>query len=328
MLAQAANFGDLSKGKAMLFDLTREFMKDRYGAAAGRILGTNLFLLSIVSFAAAVRSDPSETLRYWSGIVAAGSSLALSSIGLLFAKYEAALAFRLCTGALGVVGGIASFILSVSEVAEAREDRESARMWLSIAAAAGSAMLTVGFLITAIGAGTSWTGVGLVLVLAGVVISIVASVTMLIMALLTQRSEETFKGLRREFAAEGGAYDTEYRPISDLAQAYRDVVDAGNRMSWCAFSWRAIVPLYCMGFSVRNDLGAEDLVATAKGLEALIDNESDSGSHKTIARFLLSYRQAVKNPSLDADRSGVADVFEWQKGTIYPERSPAPIPVG
>jgi hypothetical protein len=322
-LALAANFGELKTGKEGLFEYSTKFMGDRFPTAA-RVFHSGMFIFAIVSFAAAWEKDEYSTIRKIAKIFGSASNLSLTSMGLFLSNYEAAKLFKIGTTSLGIIAGIAGVVISSIDAYQYFKEGETARGIWSVVAAGGSAALTIGFGIMAFGAGTSWTGVGSILILVGVVVTVAASIVLLMMDLFQQEVETAFANLRKAFIKDGSVYATEYVNNSKVKSACDAVVSAEKDSKWWLMSWRAIVPLYNMGFRVVDpDTKKEspaNLIQSAQSIEKLIHD--DFGGWKPMLQHLLFYKRASENPKQDSDKNGTPDYLEWQDGTILPNRKP------
>jgi len=320
-LAQAANWGDLKTGKAALFEFTTEFMGERYSVTAARVFHGGMFLLAIVTFGAAVTADDDITIRKWAKIIGGASNLALTSMGIFLSKYQAATLFKIGTTSLGIIAGIAGVVISSIDAYQYFKEGETARAIWSLVAAGGSLALTIGFGIMAFGAGTSWTGIGTLLILVGVVVTVVAAIALLVMSLFQQETESAFATMRKALMKDDSVYATEYVKNATVKSAFDGVLSAEKDSKWWLMSWRAIVPLYNLGFRVIDpDTKQESLMKTAQSIEKIIND--DFGGFKVMIAYLILYKKACNNSTLDDDKSGTPDFQEWQNGTIFPKRLP------
>jgi hypothetical protein len=135
-----------------------------------------LGLANLAVFCLAIQKEDLATLKGWSNLVSAGAStggaaVAFASSFARFTNIVSKASLELGGKVLGVVGSVAAAVSGALSAIEAWKANDHVGFYLSLAGTVSSVASAAGFLIL-IGAGTSWAGVGEVLMLIGAVIAI------------------------------------------------------------------------------------------------------------------------------------------------------------
>jgi len=329
-LANAAKNGDLAAGRISLTKFCTESSIGNAANIAGKLFKGSMFFLAFAAFAFSVTSNEKDTLRKWANITASTGNLSLVSIGLLFSKYAASKLFQVAAVSLGVIAGIASTIVGAIDAVKAYREGDIGGVVLNTVGAIGAAAATIGFVMMTVGASTSWAGIGVIIFLAGLAVSIITAIWLFLRDVFKDNTEAAFENMRAQFTRDDGMYEKRYKHIPAIKSAYEELTKAENAMDFWELSWRAIVPLYELGFVAYDDTvysripTTADLSKTAEMIDPLIADREQ----QHIRRILELYSESLKNSSMDKDGSGKPDAFEWLQGTILPNQTPKPLDVG
>jgi hypothetical protein len=227
---------------------TSRFMNS---TAWGSVVG----ICGVICLAAAIRADNTDTALYWSNIIASGSTAALG-VSVAFARYSTLIREGIVRGvagkALGAVGAVAVIVSGTITAIDEHRSGDFRGMGAAIATAAGGAFSLAGFLIAA-GGGTAWTGVGLGLMVAGVVIGIAAAVYSFFRSITTAGSQDVFEGYLAHFSRTAGPYQEAAAKRASLRQAFRTVQTGQHDVDFWDAHTDKIPQVYDLGFGFEGN---------------------------------------------------------------------------
>jgi hypothetical protein len=217
--------------------------------------GSVIAICGVICLAAAITADTNSTLQYWSNIIASGATTAVG-VSVAFARYSTLIREGIVRGVGGrVLGAVGAMAVIVSGTITAMDEYRSGDfrgMGAGIATAAGGAFSLAGFLIVA-GGGAAWSGVGLVLMIAGVVIGLAAAIYSFFRSINTAGSQEVFEGYVNHFGRNAGPYDEAAPARPTLRNAFRTVQTGHHDVDFWDGHTDKIPQLYDLGFGFEGD---------------------------------------------------------------------------
>jgi hypothetical protein len=217
--------------------------------------GSVIAICGVICLAAAITSDTNSTLQYWSNIIASGSATALG-LSVAFASYSTLVREGIVRGVggrvLGVVGALAVIVSGTDAAIDEYRSGDFRGMGAGIATAAGGAFSVAGFLIAA-GGGTAWSGVGLGMMVAGVVIGLAAAIYSLFRSITTAGSQEVFESYLNHLARTAGPYDKAAPSRPTLRTAFRTVQTGQHDVDFWDGHPDKIPQLYDLGFGFEGN---------------------------------------------------------------------------
>ena len=230
--------------------------------------GSVIAVCGVICLVAAITADTNSTVLYWSNIIASGSTTALG-VSVAFARYSTLIREGIVRGVggkvLGAVGAAAVIVSGTITAIDEYKSGDFRGMGAGIATAAGGAFSLAGFLIAA-GGGTAWSGVGLGLMVAGVVIGLAAAIYSFFRSITTAGSQEVFEGYLSHFARTAGPYEEAAATRSALRDAFRTVqVNQHGVDFWDAHTDK-IAQLFDLGFGFEGNNEA---------IQKIVDEDTD-----------------------------------------------------
>jgi hypothetical protein len=230
--------------------------------------GSVIAICGVICLAAAITADTNSTLLYWSNIIASGSTTALG-VSVAFARYSSLIRDGIVRGVggkvLGAVGAAAVIVSGTITAIEEYKSGDFRGMGAGIATAAGGAFSLAGFLIAA-GGGTAWSGVGLGLMIAGVVIGLAAAIYSFFRSITTAGSQEVFEGYLSHFSRTAGPYEEAAATRPALRDAFRTVQVAQHGVDFWDAHTDKIAQLFDLGFGFEGNNEA---------IQKIVDEETD-----------------------------------------------------
>lgn len=343
VLAKAAYSGRLADGRKALYDFSKEYMEKSFGEVAAKMFSRLMFIFALVTLYNAMGSNENDTLKFWLTISATAPPAAAAALQAFFSKFlekqlfrgtKAAMKLSTAAGSLAAIAGIAASIISFMDAKEAYHNYESFKGAMLVAQGISSILLTAGYFLMLIGAGTSWGGFGIVLAAVGAVVYVGTSIILLVKDLIEEGTYQVYKQIMEEFSKDGSTFKLVYskESSSNIEKKFEDLKRTVNSMHWWDLSWRAIAPLFCSGFKAYRESGNEVLYGeSAKLISKMIKESSipkkkayyrsDYGKEYLVLDYINEFLRAQKNNE-DYDHDGVPDAVEWMNGTMYPDDPP------
>jgi hypothetical protein len=350
VLAKAAYAGRLGDGKKALYEFSRGYMEKTYGANAAKMFARLMFIFALISLYNAVSSSTELTLKNWLLIGATGTAAVSATLQAFFSKCletkfpiaakfgRVGNAFKTvgaATGSIAAIGGIAATIISYMDAHEASGNYEYFKSAMLYAQSAASALLTIGYFMMVIGAGTSAGGIGIVIAAIGAIVYVTTSVVLLVKDLIEEGTYQVYKKIMEEFSKDKSTFKLIYckdTSSPSIATLFENLKKTSASMEWWDLSWRAIVPLFSAGFKAYKEDSSEVFYGeSAKLIGKMIKGStldkkgityrSDWSKEGFVIEYIYDFLRAQKSNE-DFDNNGIPDAVEWMNGTIYPDKAP------